>query len=46
MKKKIDLSFACVDCGKQPTPIEKKGNWDVLPVKCPECGGKIRPKVK
>ena len=45
-RKKQEIIFACEDCGTIPEKIKDKSteNWNVIPVKCPKCGGKIKIK--
>ncbi len=37
----------CEKCGYEPKSNKEKSNknWEVYDTKCPECGGKICPKV-
>lgn len=40
-KRKNEFYFRCKDCKEIPEPIKEQSNenWEVIPGKCPKCGG-------
>jgi len=42
-KRKETFEFRCEKCNEKPEPIKEQSTeqWNVIPVICPKCGGKI-----
>lgn len=47
-KSKLNMIFKCESCGELPKRIEEQSNenWNVIPVICEKCGGKIKPSFE
>jgi len=43
-KKKLMYEMLCEKCGESPIKDEDQSteNWDVIPMKCLKCGGRIK----
>lgn len=42
-----DIKAVCTECGYKPAPDKEKSNenFEVFPVKCPKCGGRIKFEI-